>query len=254
MKTYVIINQKGGLGKTTTAISMAAIFQKKGYKTLLIDSDPQKNSTDTYQIDSTEGIATLYDVILEKGSNIVPIQEAIIHTDTGDIIAADELLANADISLSMESDGLFKLKDALESLTGYDYVIIDTSPSRNMLVYNALVAADEIIIPLQADRYSIQGLSKLSETIQAIRKRQNPALKIAGLLLVMYSKRTNLAKTTVPTLENRAQKLGTKLFRTKIRACVKVSEAQSHRQTLFSYAPSCTSAKDYMDFVDELLE
>ena len=160
MKTFVIANQKGGIGKTTTATALASILTQKGHPTLLIDGDHQANSTDTYRavIDDQE---TLFDVILENDANRVPIQQAIQHTEYGDIVAADPQVRNADEILHGSFDGVFRLKDALDDLSGYDYVIIDTHPDINAILHSALIAADEVIIPLTTDRYSLQGISQL---------------------------------------------------------------------------------------------
>ena len=180
MKVYAIANQKGGIGKTTTATCIAAILQQKGYKVLLIDTDQQCNSTDTYRA-KIESTATLYDVLLDE--NKIPLSEAIQQTESGDIIAADPLLREADKKLTVDVEGLYRMQDALVELNNenkYDYVIIDTAPALNSLLHNVLIAADEVIIPLTADRYALQGLSQLNDSINAIKRRQNPKLKVAG--------------------------------------------------------------------------
>lgn len=252
MKTFVVANQKGGIGKTTTATSIASILTNKGYKTLLIDTDVQGNSTDTYQA-QIEGEATLFDVILDEDP--VDISEAIQHTECGDIIASDPLLRRADSILDADrADGMFRLKDSLEKLKGYDYVIIDTAPTINSVLQNCLVAADEVIVPVTADRYGIQGLADLNNTINATKKRQNPSLKVSGLLLVKYNPRTRLGKEVKDSLEDIAGKMNTKLFETAIRESTKLKEAQAVRTTIVNYDKTCTTAIDYMSLVDEILE
>lgn len=252
MKTIVVANQKGGIGKTTTATSIASILTDKGYKTLLIDTDVQGNSTDTYQA-KIEGEATLFDVILDEDP--VSINEAIQHTECGDIIASDPLLRRADSILDADrADGMFRLKDALEKLEGYEYVIIDTAPTINSVLQNCLVAANEVIIPVTADRYGIQGLADLNNTINATKKRQNTALSVAGLLLVKYNPRTKLGKEVKESLEDIASKMDTKLFETAIRESTKLKEAQAVRTTIVNYDKNCTTAVDYAALVDELLE
>lgn len=249
MKIFVVANQKGGIGKTTTATNLAGILSKKG-KTLLIDADPQGNSTSTYEAEIKD-VATLYDVMID--SDKLPINEAIQHLENGDIVASDPLLTKAEKMLDGDVEGFYRLKDAIDELDGYDYVVIDTAPSLNVILYNCLIAADEVVIPLTADAYAIQGISQLYDTIMAVKRRQNPALKIAGLLLVKYAGRSNLEKTTREEISEQAQRMGTKLFATAIRECVKTKEAQDKQMLLIDYAPKCNTMVDYMEFVDELL-
>lgn len=247
--TYVVANQKGGIGKTTTATTLAGILGKKG-KTLLIDADPQGNSSATYQA-KIEDQATLYDVMVD--SDMLPLEDAIQHMPNGDIVASDPLLSKAEKMLDGDVEGLYRLKDAIEELSGYEYIVIDTAPSLNVILYNCLIAADEVIIPVMADAYSMQGLQQLYNTIRAVQRRQNPALQIAGLLLVKFSGRSNLEKTVQKELEQQAQELGTKVFQTAIRECIKTKEAQRAKQLLSDYAPNCTSMQDYQAFAEELI-
>lgn len=248
--TYVVANQKGGIGKTTTATTLAGILGKKG-KTLLIDADPQGNSSATYQAE-IENQGTLYDVMVD--SDMLPLEDAIQHMPNGDIVASDPLLTKAEKILDGDVDGLYRLKDAIDGLEGYDYIVIDTAPSLNVILYNCLIAADEVIIPVTADAYSMQGLQQLCNTIKAVQRRQNPSLKIAGLLLVRFSGRSNLEKKVKEELEQQAKELGTKLFQTTIRECIKTKEAQEAKKLLTDYAPKCTSMEDYQSFVKELID
>lgn len=251
MKIYVVANQKGGIGKTTTATALASILSKNGKKVLFIDSDKQGNSSDTYkaQIDS---VATLYDVLLDDDR--IEISEAIQYTKNGDIVASDPLLRKADKILYDDIDGVFRLDDTLKKLKGYDYVIIDTNPSIDAILKSCLIACDEVIIPVTADRYALQGLSQLNEAITSIKRRQNPRLKVAGLLLVKYDKRTNLSKDVEQSLQNVASVMNTKLFKTKIRESVKAREAQAKRMMLIDYSPNSTTSNDYIHFTNELTE
>ncbi len=249
MKIIVVANSKGGIGKSTTACALASILNKRGLKSLLIDADQQANSSDTYHT-KIEGEATLYDVLLEDH---IPVSEAVQHTEAGDIVAADPLLREADAKLSSDPEGLYRMANALEGLKGYDYVVIDTAPAINWTLRNCLISADEVIIPITADRYGVQGLSQLSETIAAIKKRNNNKLKIAGLLLVKYNPRTNLSKDVYETLEKIAKEMGTKLFETTIRDATKVKEAQTVRKNLIDYAEKSNVALDYEEFVNELI-
>lgn len=247
--TFVVANQKGGIGKTTTATTLAGILSRKG-KTLLIDADPQGNSTSTYQA-RIEDEATLYDVMVD--SDKLPLNEAIQHRENGDIVASDPLLTKAEKMLEGNVEGLYRLKDAVEELDGYDYIVIDTAPSLNVILYNCLIAADQVIIPVTADAYSMQGLQQLYNTIKAVQKRQNPSLSIAGLLLVKYSGRSNLEKRVQTQLEALAESMDTRLFQTAVRECVKAKEAQDAKKLLVDYAPNCTTMQDYFAFADELL-
>lgn len=248
-KIYVIANQKGGIGKTTTATNLAGILSKKG-KTLLIDADPQGNSSHTYEA-KIEDVATLYDVIID--SEKLPIDEAIQKLPNGDIVASDPLLTKAEKLLDGDVEGFYRLKDALEALGDYEYIVIDTAPSLNIILYNCLIAADEVIIPVTADAYAMQGIRQLYDTIMAVKRRQNPALTIAGLLLVKYSGRSNLEKMSLEEIDAQAKEMGTRLFSTSIRECVKTKEAQEAKKLLIDYAPKCTTMQDYLAFADELL-
>lgn len=250
METIVVANQKGGIGKTTTATALVSILESKGKKALLIDADQQGNSTDTYKAE-VEGAATLYDVLLEEDR--ISLEEAIQETENGKIVASDPLLRKADEVLNNDVEGLYRLQDALEELKGYDYVVIDTAPAMNSILHNCLIAADKVIIPVTADRYGLQGLAQLNDTITAVKKRQNKNLKVAGLLLVKYNGRTLLGREVKESLEKIASEMDTKLFKTTIRESTKAKEAQAMRKTLIKYAPNCTTALDYVDLVDELL-
>ena len=247
---FVVANQKGGIGKSTTATNLAGILGKKA-KTLLIDADPQGNSTSTYDA-KIEDVATLYDVMID--SDKLPIAEAIQHTENGDIVASDPLLVKAEKMLDGDVEGFYRLKDAVEELEDYKYIVIDTAPSLNIILYNCLIAADKVIIPVTADSYAMQGIQQLYDTIMAVKRRQNRDLTIAGLLLVRYSGRSNLEREIRENIEASAREMNTKLFKTVIRECVKTKEAQEQKKLLIDYAPKCNTCLDYLDFTKELLK
>ena len=248
--TFVVANQKGGIGKTTTATTLASILGRKK-KTLLIDADPQGNSTNTYEA-QIEDTATLYDVMVD--SDKLPLKDAIQHMPTGDIVASDPLLSKAEKMLDGDVEGLYRLKDAVEALDEYDYIVIDTAPSMNVILYNCLIAADQVVIPVTADSYALQGLMQLRDTIKAVQRRQNPGLTIAGLLLIKFSGRSNLEKNVQEYLQELSEKMETKVFKTAIRECVKTKEALSKKKMLIDYAPKCTTMEDYNAFTKELLK
>lgn len=252
MKVICIANQKGGIAKTTTATTLASILMSQGKKVLLIDADPQGNSTDTYRALSKD-TATLYDVILDINDPL-PAMDAIQKTEIGDIIASDPALKTADQTFPSDGNEYFRLKDALSELTGYDYVVIDTAPADNKLLKNCLIASDKVIIPVTADRYAIQGLSELNKTIMGIKKRNNPSLEVSGLLLVKYKSRQLLAQEVKASLEEIAKQLNTKVFCATIRESIAVQKAQATRTTLMNYDAKCTAAVDYMQFADELIK
>lgn len=249
-KVIILANAKGGVGKSSSSTALAAILTERGYRTLLIDCDTQCNSTDTYRA-VTEGVATIYDVLLDESR--ISISEAVQHTECGDILAGDSLLRQADEKLKGCVDGLYRMADVLENCNDFDYIIIDTAPAMNSILHNCLIAADEVIIPVTADRYALQGLSQLFETIRAIRKRQNPRLTVAGLLLTKYNGRANLSREVRASLEDVAESMNTKIFNTAIRECIKVKEAQARKMLLTDYAPKCTAAEDYNRLADELI-
>lgn len=248
-KIIAITNQKGGVGKTTTATALASALHCKGRDTLLVDIDPQCNSTDTYRA-HTEGVATLYDVLCEGDPALAAIQ----HTDGGDILPADKLLSRAESRLPAVGPGNV-LKKALQPILGlYEYIIIDTPPSLGVLLANALTCADTVIVPISPDRYSLQGLADLRDTIAAAQEYTNPALTVGGLLLTLYNGRTTLAKDIAADMPAIAAGMGTVVLDTRIRISIAAKEAQALRKSLFDHAPKCTTAQDYMQLVSELRE
>lgn len=247
MKTITVTNQKGGTGKTTTAIQLAAGLSLKGYKTLSIDLDAQGNLT--YTAGAKTNGATALGVLTGE----VKAEDAIQHTPSGDIIAANKALAGADAFIA-DTGKEYRLKEALESLqAAYDYIIIDTPPALGILTINALTACDSVIIPAQADIYSLQGVEQLAETMKPVKKYCNPALTVEGILLTRYSPRSVLSRDVAELAAQLAGKLGTKLFKTTIREAIAVKEAQISQQSLYSYAPKANVTEDYNRFIAELI-
>lgn len=247
MKIIAVANQKGGIGKTTTAVALASGLRRLGNNTLLVDLDPQANATDNYRAE-IEGVGTAYDLLVNGDPDCIQT------TELGDIIAGDPALKDATKMLDGVS-AAYRLRKGLEGIArNYDYVILDTPPALSVLLTNALTAADTLIIPLTSDRFGLQGLVQLNETIRDIREFTNPGLRIAGLLQVKYRKSTTLARAVDDSLPEYAELLGTWIFDTKIRESIDARKAQAARHDLFEFAPNCTTARDYKAFIKELLK
>lgn len=244
-----ISNQKGGVGKTTTVCSLAAGLKKKGFRVLMIDLDPQGNLGFSVGAE-TETCATIYDVL--KGD--VKTQFAIQKSDTADIIISSILLSG--IELEFTNTGReYLLKEALKPILGlYDYIILDTPPALGIITINAFTASNTIVVPMLSDIFSLQGIAKLYETVERVKKYCNPSLTISGILLTKFNPRTLLSREIRGTAELIAQDLNIPLFNSYIRSSVVVSEAQSIQQNILDYSPKNNIAKDYLKFTDELLE
>lgn len=248
MKTIAIINQKGGVGKSTTAFTLASGLKNKGYKTLCIDMDAQGNLS--YTANANDDLLTIYDLLAEDAD----INQAIQHTKNFDLIASSKALSGADGFIT-DIGKEYKLKEILESVKNdYDYIIIDTPPALGILTVNALTACDSVIIPAQADIYSLQGIEQLSKTIQPIKKYCNDKLKIDGILLTRYSPRAILSREVAEIANDLAQNLNTKVFKSTIREAIAVKESQINKQSLFDYAPNSNVTNDYLNFINELLK
>lgn len=248
MKTIAIVNRKGGVGKTATAQALGAGLSRRGFKVLYIDLDSQTNLTYSLQANA-DGISS-YEVL--TGTATAPA--AIQHTPQGDIIPGAETLAAADTVITSVGKE-YRLRKALDSIkTKYDYAIVDTPAALGTLTVNALTAADSAIIPVQADAYSLQGLSQLCAVIDAVREYCNHNLSINGILLTRYNGRAILSKDIQTSLQEIARQLSTRLYCTPIRECISIKEAQAQRQDIFAYAPRSNAASDYNAFVNDFLE
>lgn len=248
-KVISISNQKGGVGKTTTTGAVAAGYKNKGYNVLCIDLDPQSNLSFSAGAE-TEDCPTIYEVLKGEAKTSFSIQ----HTQSFDIIASNILLSGIELEFT-QTGREFLLKEALSSVSHkYDYIFVDTPPALSILTVNAFTASDYIIIPMLADIFSLQGIAQLSETIKRVRTYCNPNLKIEGIILTKYNKRTVLSREIKGTAELIADELDTSLFNTTIRSSVAVMEAQTNQQNIHSYAPKNGAALDYVDLVNELLK
>lgn len=245
---FCITNQKGGAGKSTTAATLAAGLTLKGYKPLLIDLDSQTNLT--FITGGRASGASALGVLTGEISAAAAIQ----HTGAGDLIPGSKHLSGADILIAGTGKE-YRLKEALEPLRGqYSHIVIDTPPALGVLTVNALTACDSVIIPAQGDILSLQGIERLAETLQSVKRYTNPGLTVAGILLTRYSTRSILSREIAQLAEQIAARLQTKVFRATIRDSVTVKEAQISQRSLFDYAPKAKVTADYTAFIIELIE
>lgn len=241
MKVYAVTNQKGGVGKTTTAQALGDWMTEQGQRVLYVDLDPQANLSFTMR---ASGGA--FETLLNPGK----IRDNITETDRGDILASSPALVGADTALTQVGKE-YRLREALEHVQ-YDAVIIDTPPALGILSVNALTAAQDVIIPVQADIYSLQGLAQVAATLGAVKQYTNQALNVAGILITRHNGRAVVRRDLAELLENSAQEMGTKVFDTRIRECTAIVEAQANRKSIYQYAPRSNAVKDYTAFIEEL--
>lgn len=243
MEVVAIVNRKGGVGKTATAQALGAGLLRKKKKVLYIDLDSQTNLT--YGLGASVSGLTSMEVLTGEAT----AQEAIQKTAQGDIIAGTEALAGADAII----DGTgkeYRLKEAIDGLQ-YDYIIIDTPAQLGTLTVNALTASNSVIIPVQAEIYSLQGIGQLNKAIEAVKKYCNKDLSIRGILITRYNGRAVISKDMQANLQEAAEQLNTRLYSTPIRECVSIKEAQASQTDIYSYAPRSNAAKDYEAFIKE---
>lgn len=245
--TISIANQKGGVGKSTTAHALGAGLHLRGYRVLLVDLDPQGNITYTTGLDEEEG--NIYDLIAGRADVVEVIQK----TQTVDVIPAGRGLTRLDIELTSTGKE-YRLKEALEPVRKeYDYIIIDTPPALGLLTINALTASDSVIIPSQADIFSLQGIGQLYETIEAVKRYCNPALSIRGILLTRHNTRAILSRDMADLIETTAQQINTTVYKAVIRECISIREAQASKMDIYAYAPRSNASKDYTAFIEEAI-
>lgn len=243
-----VINQKGGVGKSTTAQALGAGLRQKGYAVLFIDLDAQGNLS--YTMGADMGGPSALEVLAKQ----VSISDAVQRTGQGDLVCSSAGLSGADMSIT-QTGKEYRLKEALAEIEGnYDFIIIDTPPALGILTINALTAATSAIIPAQADIYSLQGIGQLYGTLDAIKQYTNPGLQVSGILLTRYNARAVLSRDITDLIDETAQQLDTVLFKAKIRECIALKEAQAQKQDIFSYAAKCNASSDYNEFIDEFLE
>lgn len=243
-----VVNQKGGVGKTTTAVNLTAALHKRGKKVLLCDFDPQANATSGLGVDKDKTAASSYDVVI----NGKPAREAIVHTDHGDVLASSANLCGAGVELIAIPNREFVLRDALEEVKDdYDVIFIDCPPSLELLTLNALCAADCILVPVQCEYYALEGLADLMTTMRAVKRSLKPELYLFGVVLTMFDGRTNFSSQVA---EEVRRHFPGKVFATAIPRNVRLAEAPSHGLPVFAYDKFSRGAKAYEELADEIIE
>jgi len=246
-KVIAIVNQKGGVGKTTTSHAFGLGLVAAGKRVLFIDLDQQVSLS--FILGAPEVDITVYEVLTKR----VKIQEALIKFNGYDLLPASAQLVQADVVIT-EVGKEYRLREILEPIRNdYDYIVIDCPPNLNILTVLALAAADDVIIPAQAEVLAVKGIQAFNETYQTVKRYVNRPLRIAGILLCRHNTRTNLSRELSELVEDVAATIGTTVFNTTIRDAVKVREAQTLQRNLFEYAPTSTAAEDYMALVREYL-
>ncbi len=249
MRTIAITNQKGGCGKTTTAVNLAAALAKSGRLTLLVDLDPQGHATLAMGTTPENCQRTIYDVIVNPN---IPLAQVLCRTQIGtlDLAPSNVLLSGAESHLTRMYDREYVLRERLETIAHrYEFCIIDCSPSLSLLTLNAVVAAAEVLIPVQTHYYAIEGLRQMLETVDVVRQRFSPDLQIAGILLTLAERRTLLCQQVE---EQMRQYFGELVFSTVIHRSIRLAEAPSAGQSVITYDPRCSGAIEYEQLAKEI--
>ena len=249
-RTIAIANQKGGVGKSTTAINLSSCLGEMGQKVLTIDMDPQGNTTSGMGVEKNEVENTIYELLLGESK----LEDCIIplNFDNLSLIPSNVNLAGAEIELIGVEDKEFILKNAIDQVRDqYDFIIIDCPPSLNMLTINAMTTADTVLVPIQCEYYALEGVTKLLESMKMVKTRLNKSLDTYGVLMTMYDSRTSLSNQVVEEVQSY---FGDKAFKTLIPRTVKISEAPSFGEPVITYAPQNKGAKAYMNLAKEVIK
>lgn len=248
-KIMAVVNQKGGVGKTTTTVNLGACLANLNHKVLLVDIDPQGNASSGVGVDKSLLERCIYDLLIHDE----PIRNVVMHTKINnlDILPATIDLAGAEIELVSSMSREFRLKTALNEVKDqYDYVLIDCPPSLGLLTVNALAAADFVFVPIQCEYFALEGLGQLMRTIQIVQKHLNPRLEINGVVLTMFDARTNLAQQVIEEVKNHFQD---RVYETIIPRNVRLSEAPSFGEPIITYDPGSKGAQAYMSLAREVI-
>jgi len=244
-----IANQKGGVGKTTTAINLASALAASEFKVLLIDSDPQGNSTTGVGVQKTDGQITLYDVLVQDST--IPTAITLTEFDGLSIVPADQNLVATNLDLVDAKDRERRLRSALDGTKKeFDYILIDCPPALDLLTLNALVASDAVLIPIQCEFFALEGISQLIETVERVKEAFNPSLRVEGVLLTMYDDRTNLTRQVEADLR---EFFGKQVFKVVIPRSVRLAEAPSFGKPILHYDPRSRGAEAYIQLAKEVL-